>query len=259
MTRKEICDLLLSEEYRYANAIIDIIAPTYSDSPYQTSPDRPSSIGIDVLDDLLRQDYDFLFTEKDYYKCEEIQVGLEKREIDPKAFWKALMILDYMAESKFHSAVAVEPHRKTVERFLEALISPGAKLIVKKKKSRLVTINSPVIIRGIYDCIEANLERFQEHGKSYYNWGQENNGAITERISYEAHVLKRFFKDQYLAAHPNADEKKYRHPLLLISRLLRFTNLATDDEYLVASDRLRGDLNKYKEPGLRYSSSVYLF
>ena len=67
-----------------------------------------------------------------------------------------------------------------------------------------------------------------------------------------------FFKLQYEKTH-NGESNGYKNPLLLISRLLYFMRVATSEEYLVSSYRLKGDLKSYPNPGHNLISRRFFF
>ena len=258
MNKSETNWLFATEPYRYAVDIANIIAPT-SDNDYGF-PDEYSSQGLDAFYCLQKDGFDFLFTKEEFFEKREIQEELNKRQIDPEAFWHALQLLDYMADDKFKQPHVLSPtHKDQVQQFIGALDTQGAKLIAKKGNGRNIVIESKTIISTIAQILQGCVDNdaFDDQSR-LFGLNSHREGSITERIAYEAIILKDFFRIQYSMQHDGSDEG-YKNPLLLISRLLYFMRLATSEEYWVSSDRLKGDLRSYPEPGKDFIANRFLF
>lgn len=249
--------LFETEPYKYARDIVNIMAPTCDD---EGNPDIISSSGEDAFYCLQRDGFDFLFSKEEYYGEEEIQRGLEKLSIDPEAFWNALLILDYMSEDKFHESMIVSPtHEGSVLELIEALEMEGSSLIAKKANGRVVAIKSAIVIRTITRLLRSGIDsREFDNSSRYFGLKNVRSGSITERRAYEATILKGFFRLQFEKKH-NGLSDDYKNPLLLISRLLYFMRLASTEDYLVSSERLKGDLRSYPNAGEKVKAKHFWF
>lgn len=249
--------LFETEPYRYAVEIANIMAPTCD---ADGCPEEISSVGYDAFFCLQRDGFDFLFSKDEYDGEDVIQRALEDLSIDPEAFWNALLILDYLSEDKFHKAMILSPtDEESVRILIEALETNGSSLIAKKANGRVVTIKSGNVIQTISRLLRSGIDAGEfDCLSSYFTPKSVRSGSITERIAYEATILKAFFRLQYEKSH-EGESDDYKNPLLLISRLLYFMKLASSEEYWVSSDRLKGDLKSYPNPGEKIVARRFWF
>ncbi len=257
MNHTETDRLFKTKLYRYAVDIVNIMAPTCDEEGF---PDDISSVGRDAFYCLQLDGFDFLFSKDEYYGEDLIQRDLENLSIDPEAFWNALLILDYLSEDKFHKAMILSPtDEENVRILIEALETNGSSLIAKKANGRVVTIKSGNVIQTISRLLRSGIDAGEfDCLSSYFTPKSVRSGSITERIAYEATILKAFFRLQYSKKH-NGKSDDYKNPLLLISRLLYFMRLATSEDYWVSSDRLKGDLKSYPNPGEKVVARRFWF
>lgn len=257
MNHTETDRLFETELYRYAVDIVNIMAPTCDDEGF---PDDISSVGRDAFYCLKHDGFDFLFSKDEYDGEELIQRELKILNIDPEAFWNALLMLDYLSEDKFHKSMILCPtDEESVRTLIEALETNGSSLIAKKANGRSVTIKSGNVIQTIIRLLRPGIDAGEFDSRSrYFTLESFRSGSITERIAYEATILKAFFRLQYEKNH-EGKSNDYKNPLLLISRLLYFMRLASSEEYWVSSDRLKGDLKSYPNPGDKVVACRFLF
>ena len=249
--------LFETEPYRYAVEIANIMAPTCD---ADGCPEEISSVGYDAFFCLQRDGFDFLFSKDEYDGEEMIQRALEDLSIDPEAFWNALLLLDYLSEDKFHKSMSLSPtDEEKVLMLIDALEMKGSFLKAKKPNGREVVIKSEEIIRTITRLLRSGIDagEFDNLWKTFTP-SSVRSGSVTERIAYEATILKRFFRLQYEKQH-EGEEEDYKNPLLLISRLLYFMRLASGEEYWVSSERIKGDLKSYPNPGEKVVARHFWF
>ena len=123
MNHTETDRLFVTEPYRYAVDIVNIMAPTCDDEGF---PDDISSVGRDAFYCLKRDGFDFLFSKDEYYGEKLIQCELVKLNIEPEAFWNALLILDFLSEDKFHKSMILSPtDEESIRMLIEALEMEG--------------------------------------------------------------------------------------------------------------------------------------
>ena len=242
--------LFETEPYRYAVDLVNIMAPTCDEEGH---PEEISSVGLDAFYCLQRD-------ESEYYAEDEIQRELNKLSIDSEAFWNALLMLDYMSEDKFHEAMILSPTDEgSVLMLIEALEVNGTSLIAKKGNGRVVAVNSDNAIHTIIRLLRSGIDAGEFDNRSqYFTMKSVRSGSLTERIAYEATILKKFFRLQYEKQH-ETEVDDYKNPLLLISRLLYLMKLASDEEYWVSSERLKGDLKSYPKPGEKVVARRFWF
>ncbi len=257
MNHTETDRLFITEPYRYAVEIANIMAPTCDADGF---PDDISSVGRDAFFCLQRDGFDFLFSKDEYDGEDVIQRALEDLSIDPEAFWNALLILDYLSEDKFHKSMFLSPtDEESVLMLIEALEVKGSTLMAKKANGRVVAIKSEDVIRTVTRLLRSGIDACEFDAlSSYFSPKSLRSSSITERIAYEATILKKFFRLQYEKKH-KGESDGYKNPLLLISRLLHFMKLASSEEYWVSSDRLKGDLKSYPNPGERIVARRFWF
>lgn len=249
--------LFETEPYRYAVDLVNIMAPTCDEEGH---PEEISSVGRDAFYCLQRDGFDFLFSQSEYYGEDEIQRELINLSIDPESFWNALLMLDYMSEDKFHEAMILSPtDEQSILMLIEALEADGSSLIAKKANGRMIVVKSDNAIRAITRLLRSGIDAGEfDNRLRYFNQRSIRSGSLTERIAYEATILKKFFRLQYEKQH-ETEVDDYKNPLLLISRLLYLMKLASDEEYWVSSERLKGNLKSYPKPGEKVVARRFWF
>lgn len=256
MERTESNNLFLTDPYRYAYRLANLIAPEYeyneeTGDTYQIE----SHIGYDVFYGIQNNRFRFDFTKEDYYANTEIQNDLKAMNIDCEAFWHSLVFLDAYSYDKFsHSHMLGKTKREIVDSIISILGSPDASIIVKNRKSKLEVTDSDLIehIHKSFDSIKDSVD--DSSRVLFIN--ETTNKSFSERISFEAHILIDFFKVLYASENSN-EGKQFRNPLLLISRLLYFTGVANNESYLVSSDTLKGILKSYPNPGDKFVGNYF--
>ena len=243
MNSAESYRLLLSTPYRYALDIANIIAP----SEYGDIVSTPAA---DAFFRLQRDGHAFPFTKDAFNQMSEIQTALFKLRIDPDAFWEGILLLEYMAEEKFNKAYMLEETEiNQVRQFVSVLETPGASLMARKSNGRRIEITNRSVISKITEILRrSEISSLFDDKKHKINLSANTYGPTSQRVSYEARILITFFKIQHSREH-GIDSHSYRNPLKLISQLLYFMRVARDEGYMVSSDRLKGDLKAYPNPG----------
>lgn len=251
-TRRDSEALFLTYPFRYAHDLANLLFPGYDyDSENDFFYEKDTDVGGTAFHDMRVEGYKVPFKKNDYDANQDIQRDLARLYLDPDAFWEALKLLHYLTEIRFTDTFQYNPTKKEMVReAVEFLDTQGSTVTFRKGNGRKVEIKDSSIISYIrafliespfYDDPStvriANLSPSSRRSASY-----------SEKISYEAQALIRLFEKE---SKPEFDKrgKRYRSPLLLVSRLMYFSDLTNNDEYWTSSDWLKGIMRSYPSPG----------
>ena len=252
MTRKESDDLFLTPPYRYAFDLADFLFPGECLDPETGELHQCfSHVGSDAFRAIQENKYDFPFKKKDYDENLDIQSDLARLYIDPEAFWHALLMLHFLTQDKMYNAYTLGPTQKeSVQAAINAIDTEGSTIIVRKKNGRKVTIDNRSILAYVKSCLEESPFMHDEDEGRFVDFKNRSSCSDSEMMSYEAKALLEFFKKK---SKPEVEKngRKYRSPLLLISRLMYFTKVTRKENFLVSSESLKKILRDYPNPGQR--------
>ena len=252
MTRKESDDLFLTPLYRYAFDLANFMFPEFEvDSETGESFQCFNHIGFDAFFAIRENMYDFPFKKKQYDENLDIQSGLARLYIDPEAFWHALLMLHFLTQDKMYNAYTLGPTQKeSVQAAINAIDTEDSTIIARKKNGRKVMIDDRSILAYIKRCLEESPFMHNEDDSRRVYFNTLSTCSDSEIMSYEAKALREFFEKE---SKPEVEKngKKYRSPLLLISRLMYFTKMTRNDSFLVSSESLKKILRDYPNSGQR--------
>lgn len=249
MTWKEANHAFVEEEeYSAVLKLGDIIAPEYeydeaSGQDILVYPHR----AFDAFLGVVQGRASFAFTYDEYMADTEIQDGLKELGIGSRIFWHALLVLHHVSDEKFNHALPLLPSIKDeVSKFIHYLDTDNSSIIAHKQNGRKAEITSRKIIKYIIQCLEAINSELDP--TQIIDLKSRVFISDSERISYEAMVLIKLFevlaKDNVIAS-----GKQYRRPMMLISRILKFTLRPYDEDMAVCADRIKDCMKKYPNPG----------
>lgn len=252
MTRKESDDLFLTPPYRYAFDLANYMFPEFdvdaeTGDPFQCF----SHVGFDAFRAIQEDKCDFPFKKKDYDVDADIQKDLTRLYIDPEAFWHALLMLHFLTQDKMYNAYTLDPTQKeSVQAAISAIDTEDSTIIVRKKNGRKVTIDDSSILAYVKRCMEESPFMHDEDEVRFVDFKNRSSCSDSEIMSYEAKALLEFFEKK---SKPEVEKngRKYRSPLLLISRLMYFTKMTRNENFLVSSESLKKILRDYPNPGPR--------
>lgn len=251
-TRNDSAELFLTYPYRYAHDLANILYPGFDYDPENDFfYEKDTDIGGTAFHDMRVTGYKVPFNKKDFDENEDIQKDLARLFLDPEAFWEALTLLHYLTEKRFTDTFPYNPTRKEKVREAVAFLdTQGSTVVFRKGNGRKVVIKDSSVVSYIRECLE-NSPFYNDPSTlrtANLTPSLRRSASFSERISYEAQALTRLFEKE---SKPEFDKrgKKYRCPLLLISRLMFFTDLTSNDDYWGSSDWLKGIIRSYPEPG----------
>lgn len=248
MTRIESDNIFLSEPYRYAMIMANIVAPEYEcDDETGETYQVFSHVGFDLFYKIQQGKCRFYFTKEDYDSNDEIQQGLSALGIDIDAFWHALVFLDAYSYDKFsHAHKFSNTEKEMVDSFITVLESEGASIVAKSGSSKY-EVNDPGLVSFIRECMASIRDKVDDSMRRV-ELSDMTNKSFSERISFEAQCLIELIR-RITDGQLKKDGKSFKKPLLLVSRLLYFSGVANNESYLVSSDTLKGILKSYPNPG----------
>lgn len=261
-TRNDSATLFLTYPFRYAHDLANILFPGYDYDPETDFfYEMDTNVGGTAFHDMRVKGYKFPFTKKSYDENEDIQNDLARLHLDPEAFWEALKLLHYLADIRLNNAFQYKPSQKEIaSEAVSFLDTQGSSIVIRKGNGRKLEISDAAIVSYIRTCFEESPFYHDQSGIRIANLSPSSrrSASFSERISYEAQALMRLFEKE---SKPEFDKmgRRYRCPLLLISRLMFFTNLTSNEESLVSSDWIKGILRSYPEPGKNSISLSAIF
>ena len=237
------------EEYSYALELGCIIAPEYD---YNEETDQLEFNGcykaFDAFRRIINGGADIPFTYKEYLAEEDIQNGLKALAVDSLKFWNALVLLHHISDDKFNGSHSILPSAyDEVSEFIQYLDSEDSTIIARKKNGRKAEITDPEIIKSIRRYLEENIDE-----ADFLSRRVDLKSSIyvcdSERISYEARNLIALFKSLASKNTPDGDTE-YKRPMLLISRILKFSLMPDDEGMAISAEKIKDCLKKYPNAG----------
>jgi len=211
------------------------------------------------------------FTYSTYSKNTDIQATLLGLALDPVKFWFLLLyIYDYCNDIFVDSIKLKDSAKDQINNFLNA-IEANAKAIengsfvfeepikitleIGKKK---ITIDNATAISHLAVLGAKDLDNMNTDSRLNSHTITKSDEQNHTKFCYFAEVLKSFLNLDFIPNKRSKDSTISYSKTLLISRLIYFTGLYTDDKLLNSDDTLKGYMNLYKDHKVKNIHNIYL-
>lgn len=203
-----------------------------------------------------------------YISNDELQDTINGLGLDADAFWLLVMFCyDYACSINYNGFVLASTRGENIENLINLL--PGtkdskAKLSLRTSKGK-TEIKSCKTISLILEWIKRGYEQDKDSiginmidindASELFQPVQESNPVL---IWHFASLLRYFFK-----LHPQFKGRMKKgttyslNKLALISKMIYYTKLSVNKEFLTDDELLRGYLHRYKKKDLKIQSDIY--
>lgn len=223
----------------------------------------------------------FPFTYEAFLKNEDIIDTIEGFGLNVEQFWYAILFVYWLTQVKCVNVF--KPKGRTCEQMRELkdyLQGVGRFTIVVDGKKKLL-INDGALIDDIYDLLSRKISEYPEHHTS-----SSRNGFASDYL-HSSSIQMWFSTTRYLKLFENLElptiraigsEVKYKdkwtkqdnptsggnktvsyNKMLLISRLMYFTRLTRNENFLSSDESLKGIIKQYKDFRFNTYNSQYAF
>lgn len=206
---------------------------------------------------------------EDYIRNSELQDTINGLGLDTDAFWLLVMFcFDYACSMCFDSFIRRPTRGENIENLINLLPDTNnfkAKLSLKTSKGK-IEIESSTTISLILEWIKRGYEQDKDltHvnridvNKGVSLFVHRNDESDSVLIWYFAHLLKYFFdlKPQFKGKRKKGDIASLNKNLL-ISKLVYYTQLSKNDNFLNNTDTLKSFFKQYKDKDIKGLSNTY--
>lgn len=204
----------------------------------------------------------------DYIKDKKLQSTINGLGLDPDAFWLLVMFCyDYTYSINYNGFVLASTRGENIENFIKLLPDTKdsrTKLNLKTSKGK-AEIKSSRTISLILEWIRRGYEQDKDtigintidinNASELYQQEQESNPVL---IWHFASLLRYFFKlNPQFKGRTKKGTDYSLNKLALISKLIYYTGLSTNDNFSTDDEFLRGYLQRYKKKNLKIQSNIY--
>lgn len=206
---------------------------------------------------------------EEYLKNKDLQDTINGLGLDTDAFWLLVMFcFDYACSICFDSFIRLPTRGENIENLINLLPDKNnfkAKLSLKTNKGK-IEIESNTTISLILEWIKRGYE--QDKDSIYMNSIDVNKGVSpfvlrndesdSVLIWYFAHLLKYFFdlKPQFKGKRKKGETSSL-NKTLLISKLIYYTQLSKNTNFLEDTDTLKSFFKQYKNKDIKGHSNIY--
>lgn len=206
---------------------------------------------------------------EDYIRNSELQDTINGLGLDTDAFWLLVMFcFDYACSMCFDCFTTAPTRRENIENLIKLLPdtnSSKAKLSLKTSRGKIeIESNKTISLilewvkRGYEqdkDSIKANTVDVNKGVSPFMDRKEESDSVL---IWYFAHLLKYFFdlKPQFKGKRKKGDIASLNKNLL-ISKLVYYTQLSKNDNFLNNTDTLKSFFKQYKDKDIKGLSTIY--
>ena len=206
---------------------------------------------------------------EDYIRNSELQDTINGLGLDTDAFWLLVMFcFDYACSMCFDCFTNAPTRRENIENLIKLLPDTNnskAKLSLKTSRGKIeIESNKTISLilewvkRGYEqdkDSIRANTVDVNKVVSPFMDRKEESDSVL---IWYFAHLLKYFFdlKPQFKGKRKKGDIASLNKNLL-ISKLVYYTQLSKNDNFLNNTDTLKSFFKQYKDKDIKGLSNIY--
>ena len=206
---------------------------------------------------------------EEYLKNKDLQDTINGLGLDTDAFWLLVMFcFDYACSICFDCFMARPTRRENIESLINLLPDTNnfkAKLSLKTSKGK-IEIESSTTISLILEWIKRGYEKDKDliHmnridvNKGVSPFVHRNDESDSVLIWYFAHLLKYFFdlKPQFKGKRKKGETSSL-NKTLLISKLIYYTQLSRNTNFLEDTDTLKSFFKQYKNKEIKGHSNIY--
>lgn len=206
---------------------------------------------------------------EEYLKNKDLQDTINGLGLDTNAFWLLVMFcFDYACSMCFDSFIRRPTRGENIENLINLLPDTNnfkAKLSLKTNKGKIEIESSTTIslilewIKRGYeqdkDLIHVNRIDINKGGSQFVHRNDESDSVL---IWYFAHLLKYFFdlKSQFKGKRKKGETISLDKNLL-ISKLVYYTQLSKNENFLNNTDTLKSFFKQYKGKDMKGFSNIY--
>lgn len=204
-----------------------------------------------------------------YINNDELQDTITGLGLDADAFWLLIMFcFDYACSMCFDSFIRRPTRGENIENLINLLPDTNnfkAKLSLKTNKGK-IEIESSTTISLILEWIKRGYEKDKDlihvdkidANKGVSPFVHRNDESDSVLIWYFAHLLKYFFdlKPQFKGKRKKGDIASLNKNLL-ISKLVYYTQLSKNTNFLDDTDTLKSFFKQYKSKDIKGHSNIY--
>lgn len=205
---------------------------------------------------------------EDYIRDRELQDTINGLGLDADAFWLLVMFcFDYACSMCFGSFTIASTRGENIRNLIKLQPDdkdPKAKLTLKTSKGR-AEITSRRTITLILEWIKRGYEQDKDSIgtntidindiSEIFQPKEESNSVL---IWYFASLLRYFFElKPQLKGRGKKNDTVSLNKNLLISKLIYFTHLSTNENFKYSTDTLKGFLKQYKDKSIKTHSFTY--
>ena len=206
---------------------------------------------------------------EEYLKNKDLQDTINGLGLDTDAFWLLVMFcFDYACSMCFDTFIRRPTRGENIENLINLLPDTNnfkAKLSLKTNKGK-IEIESSTTISLILEWIKRGYEKDKDliHvnridvNKGVSPFVHRNDESDSVLIWYFAHLLKYFFdlKPQFKGKRKKGDIASLNKNLL-ISKLVYYTQLSKNTNFLEDTDTLKSFFKQYKNKEIKGHSNIY--
>ena len=205
---------------------------------------------------------------EDYIRNGELQDTINGLGLDANAFWLLVMFsFDYACSMCFDSSIIAPTRGENIESLINLLPDDKdskAKLTLKTSKGKYEIISHKTISL-ILEWIKRGYEQDKDsigintidiNNTSELFQSKEESDSVL--IWYFAHLLKYFFdlKPQFKGKRKKGETVSLNKNLL-ISKLVYYTQLSKNTNFLDDTDTLKSSFKQYKDKDIKGFSNIY--
>ena len=206
---------------------------------------------------------------ENYINNDELQGTIMGLGLDTDAFWLLIMFcFDYACSMCFDSFIRRPTRGENIENLINLLPDTNnfkAKLSLKTNKGK-IEIESSTTISLILEWIKRGYEKDKDliHvnridvNKGVSPFVHKNDESDSVLIWYFAHLLKYFFdlKPQFKGKRKKGETSSL-NKTLLISKLIYYTQLSKNTNFLEDTDTIKSFFKQYKSKEIKGHSNIY--
>lgn len=206
---------------------------------------------------------------EDYIRNSELQDTINGLGLDTDAFWLLVMFcFDYACSMCFDCFTTAPTRRENIENLIKLLPDTNnskAKLSLKTSRGKIEIESNKTIslilewVKHGYeqdkDSIRANTVDVNKGVSPFMDRKEESDSVL---IWYFAHLLKYFFdlKPQFKGKRKKGETVSLNKNLL-ISKLVYYTQLSKNENFLDDTDTLKSFFKQYKDKDIKGLSNIY--
>lgn len=201
-----------------------------------------------------------------YVNDKDLQTTISGLHLDADSFWLlTIFCFDFVCSVCLSGFTIKDSAQKKIEKFINLLPNDedsAMKLTLKTDKGKIEIDDSNAIsyiLKWVKQAYEQNEDAIRgytlEEAQDMFNYKEESNSVM---IWYFASLLKDFFE-----LNPQFDGKAKKgdtvslNKNLLISKLIYYTHISTNEHFKDDAETLKGFFKQYKNKKMTTHSSIY--